>query len=206
MPFNDGSTVPAYNHQQANAPPPSYGVAMGNGTNGGVGGPPGPYGAPPAPYGGAQQQMGYGAPPQQQMGYGAPQQGYSPPQQTHNPYAQTSAPVHNPYGSQSNQQDTSNIKFERDNHRENYKQICARGWGGLTPNQRQAAQSLGITQRMWETDATWPVEGREWDSLTLQQQAAAYRLGYDKSSWDADEHYADASGNSGGGSPCCIIS
>jgi len=111
-----------------------------------------------------------------------------PPKSQHSPQV-ASAPQNQHKASDSKRRIMQ--PFSRDNPRETYREICARSWDALTRNQKQAARALGITKNMWNTDATWPVEGKNWETLTTKQQSAAYRLGYDKSSWDADEHYTD---------------
>jgi len=119
----------------------------------------------------------------------SPIQGSDGPQRTQYSPRIPSAPQHQDKTSESQRRRI--YSFERDNPQETYRQICARSWSGMTQNQKQAARILKITKNMWNTDASWPVEGRNWDELTTKQQSAAYRLGYDKSSWDADEHYTD---------------
>eukprot|EP00929_Paragymnodinium_shiwhaense_P062230 TRINITY_DN3106_c0_g1_i1.p1 TRINITY_DN3106_c0_g1~~TRINITY_DN3106_c0_g1_i1.p1 ORF type:complete len:287 (+),score=47.95 TRINITY_DN3106_c0_g1_i1:124-984(+) len=58
-------------------------------------------------------------------------------------------------------------------------------WGMLSPQEKQAAGMLGLTQWHWENDQDGPLASTPWQSLSPQQQQAALTLGITQQRWDS---------------------
>lgn len=59
-------------------------------------------------------------------------------------------------------------------------------WRQMQEHEKQAAQTLGLNQYMWDNDQDGPFSNTEWRHLTPQQQQAALTIGISARKWDED--------------------
>ena len=57
-------------------------------------------------------------------------------------------------------------------------------WDDLPPNAREAAEKLGYSKDVWDSDEDIPLEQKPWEELTLEEQNAATVLGYNEREWN----------------------
>lgn len=57
-------------------------------------------------------------------------------------------------------------------------------WGQLPRAAKQAAESLGMNQQIWNQKQWVPVDEKSWSGMTPRQQQAAMTLGWDQAAWD----------------------
>ena len=62
-------------------------------------------------------------------------------------------------------------------------------WDELPDTAKKAAEVLGYTKEVWDTDDTVPTTWhatceKEWNELSLEEQVAATTLGYNQQIWD----------------------
>ena len=73
-------------------------------------------------------------------------------------------------------------------------------WDELPTKAKDAAEVLGYTRTLWDTDGDVPIDDLYWDKLSPEQQSAAKVLGYDKAGWDEGSSSSSSSSSSSNGS------
>mmetsp|Transcript_5832 Transcript_5832/g.10112 ORF Transcript_5832/g.10112 Transcript_5832/m.10112 type:complete len:89 (-) Transcript_5832:311-577(-) len=70
-------------------------------------------------------------------------------------------------------------------------------WKDLPPEKKAAAELLGWTKELWDTDKETDISNEnDWDDLTDEQKKAAGEIGYVKETWDRDQDSSDSSSSS----------
>ncbi|GFH56067.1 hypothetical protein CTEN210_12543 [Chaetoceros tenuissimus] len=60
-------------------------------------------------------------------------------------------------------------------------------WDELPADVKAAAEKLGYTKKIWDSDGEPDECDEYWKDLTAEQQAAAKLLGYTAATWDAED-------------------
>lgn len=60
-------------------------------------------------------------------------------------------------------------------------------WDELPEDVKAAAELLGYTKKIWDTDGKPETHDYDWDDLSEDQKKAAAVFGYDKDKWDGED-------------------